>query len=537
MKSERILNAFGKISDELIADADITQRSKKGHFPWKAFLATAACLCLILTAAFVIPNLFPNETNGPVFEATKSPAVMESAPVATKPPATTASAPVATKPPATIASVPVPTKAPITIATVPPVTKPPATEPPGIVDPPGENKLNYGQVLYLSVDNKTDTGITALAFQHIDGTSNPKNKTTSAKPPAFVFSTSQINVVAKAVEELGVYETFNEYGSTETEKYRLFLMEVIDPLESGLGETFYYMLPENLKGDLTQYDALLIAMSQRPKNFVLQKEGKLTAFDYLFCDTYRPELGNIIAFTDGVFDESLWQDRSWRFGYQFAKRLLDKDATLVSRGSTLEEVLQRRQEWMEKTEQVKHIDFQTEAAQQLMDYLKPYENGVFVPEKRTWASWSIYWVSRYINGCPTNEWYKIDCETEEVEASEYRFEDEDFENLPDISSYIAGLDLEKIAPQHTDPSGKTMIYNTAVGWYEKTENGVYSVVRIAWRYFDQDDSFVEYYDETFILLDETGDHIISREELIGLIGENPNIYNKEYGVATSRPMY
>ena len=543
MKNERILNAFGKISDELIADADITQRSKRGNFPWKAVLATAACLCLILATALAIAHLFPNETNGPVLEATKSPAVMESAPVATKPPATTASAPVATKPPATTASAPVATKPPATTATVPPVTKPPAIEPPWIVNPPGDNKLNYGQVLYLSVDNKTDTGIAGLAFQHIVGTSNPNgNNTTSSTPPKFGFRISQINVVAKAVKELGLYETFNEYGSTRTKQYRLFLMEVIDPLQSGLDGTFHYLLPANLKGDLTQYDALLIAMSQRPKNFILQNGENLTAFDYLFGDPWdEPELGNMIAFTDGIFDESLWQDRSWLFGYQFGKHCLDEndDSLLVSRGSTLEEALQRRQDRLGKTAQVKHLAFRTEAAQQLMDYLKPYENGVFAPVANSWATdfWSVYWVRRYINGSPTNEWYQIDYETEEVEASEYRFEDEDFENLPDISSYIASLDLEKIAPQHTDTSGKELIFNTAVGWYEKTENGVYSVVRIAWRYWDQEDPYTEYYDETFILLDETGDHIISREELIELIGENQNISHEEYGTAISMPMY
>lgn len=47
---------------------------------------------------------------------------------------------------------------------------------------------------------------------------------------------------------------------------------------------------------------------------------------------------------------------------------------------------------------------------------------------------------------------------------------------------------------------------------------------------------MEYYDETFILLDETGDHIISREELIELIGDNQNISNKEYGVGIEMPM-
>ena len=47
---------------------------------------------------------------------------------------------------------------------------------------------------------------------------------------------------------------------------------------------------------------------------------------------------------------------------------------------------------------------------------------------------------------------------------------------------------------------------------------------------------MRYYDETFILLDETGDHIISRENLIELIGENRNISYEEYGVGIDMPM-
>ena len=115
-------------------------------------------------------------------------------------------------------------------------------------------------------------------------------------------------------------------------------------------------------------------------------------------------------------------------------------------------------------------------------------------------------------------------------------EDVDFEKLPDLSAYIESLDMMKIAPQHTNTTGKILIYNSVVGWYEKTENGVYSIVRIAWRYYDQDDYYVEYYDETFILLDEAGDHIVSREELLDLIGENRNISYEEYGVGIDMPM-
>lgn len=413
---------------------------------------------------------------------------------------------------------------------------------PGTADSP----LNYGQVSFLTADHKKSVTNTGNGFQYIAGTRNPGGSGLNYAPPRFEFQCNYINVVAKAVEEYpGIYETLNEYGSTQTYQYRLLRMEVIDPLESGMEGAFLYLLPIHLKGDLTAYDSLLISMMQLPKNYVLQTDEQLAVFEYLFADPFdTPELGNIIAFNNGVFDESLWQDRSWFYGYQFAGRMLDWDKgdLLVSRGSTLEEALQRRKEQIAEMGdryqvlQVNHFDFQTEAAQEAMNYLKPFENGIFVPERIMARYRQDYGIRRYINGCPTNEQITINADDETVEQSQYRFEDADFEKLPDLSTYIESLNLSKIAPQHTDPTGKILIYNTAVGWYEKTEDGVYSIVRIAWRYFDEDDYYIEYYDETFILLHETGDYIISREDLIKLIGQNHNISNKKYGEAISRPM-
>lgn len=411
---------------------------------------------------------------------------------------------------------------------------------------PGTGPLNYGQISYLSADDKIGINKTGKGFQYIAGTQNPGvGGGVSSAPPKFEFRHGYIHVVAKAIEEVGIYETLNAYGSTQTHSYRVFAMQVIDPLasgmETGLPGTFFYLLPSYLQGDLTQYDALLISMTQLPKNSVLRNGDMLTSIDYIFIDPQSyPELGNIIAFTDGVFDESLWQDRSWLYGYQFARHLLDEndDSLLVSRGSTLEEALQRRQaqieEWGEwaKHQTVKHYDFQTDAAKQVMAYVRPFENGVFVPYGNSYS----YGVRRYINGCPTNEWIQIDMEDETITTSDYRFVDADFESLPDLSAYVTSLDLSKIAPQHTDPSGKILIFHSAVGWYEKTETGVYSIVRIAWLYYAEDNYLMEYYDETFIILDETGDHIISREELIELIGPNSNISREEYGVGIEMPM-
>lgn len=352
-------------------------------------------------------------------------------------------------------------------------------------------------------------------------------------------------VVARAVEEVpDVYQTLNGYGSIYTHRYRIFKMQVVDPLESGMDGTFYYALPETLKGDLTAYDALLISMYQRGNDLIMLNTltKKLTSFSMMFMDPYdTPELGNIIAFTDGVFDESLWQDRSWIYGYQFARHYLDAgsghDDMLVYRGSTLEDALETMRRiqagWgaLHEPTTVNKYEFRSEPAREAASFVKPFENGVFVPMRD--ARVSRY--HRYIGGCPTSEWIQIDLETEEVTRSEYCFADSDFEALPDIAAYIGSLELSSIAPQHTDADGKMLLFNSAMGWYEKTAQDVYSIVRIAWRYCEENDPFEQYYDETFILLDDCGARIVSREDLIALIGENPNISEDAYGTGFTVP--
>lgn len=398
-------------------------------------------------------------------------------------------------------------------------------------------------IVMLGDDCKTSNAVNGIAVKYGGGS---VASSTHQSPPSFGFTMEYVAVVAKAVEELGaVYESLNSYGSIYIYEYRVYKMEVVDSLESGLEGEFYYALPSYLKGDLTEYDSLLMAMSQLPKGHILKniETNSLQAFDKLFTAP-APEMGNITAFTEGVFDESLWQDPSWLYGYQFAKQALDgvweNEAMFVKRGTSLEEALASFKAYKEEyfssgwytAPKYEPYDYKTEDARAQAEYMKPFENGVFNPV--SFGTDDVYYF-RYIGGIPTNQWVCINTRTESVLESEYAFEDEDFSNLPDLAAYVAALKLEDIQPKHMDVEGKKEIYNYVTAWYEKTDSGVYSFVKVSWHYASQDYRY-DYYDERFYIISEDGAEEISREALVAIVGDdNSNVSKYNYGAPYERP--
>ncbi len=57
MKKERILNAVGKISDDLIEDAAVVAKKESSAVIRRRWVALAACLCLVMIGAFAAPAL------------------------------------------------------------------------------------------------------------------------------------------------------------------------------------------------------------------------------------------------------------------------------------------------------------------------------------------------------------------------------------------------------------------------------------------------------------------------------------------------
>ena len=76
MKNERILNALGKINDDMIADAKIGAQAKKTTPQWVRWVAMAACLCLIVTASALIAPLFGGESGDSTIKIPINPLVI-----------------------------------------------------------------------------------------------------------------------------------------------------------------------------------------------------------------------------------------------------------------------------------------------------------------------------------------------------------------------------------------------------------------------------------------------------------------------------
>jgi hypothetical protein len=167
-------------------------------------------------------------------------------------------------------------------------------------------------------------------------------------PPKFEFSRG-IAVKAKVVKNHpDTYYQLDVHPNYRPQGYRLIQMEVLEVIRGiDMPEYFLYLIPEDTYVDMSVYDSLLISMVQiGTENYVMKNgmKNQIEAFGLpIFADLERqPELGSIIAFTDGVFDESLWQNGNWRYGYQFGKYYLDNPQygdLVVYRGGTESEAI------------------------------------------------------------------------------------------------------------------------------------------------------------------------------------------------------
>ncbi len=373
-------------------------------------------------------------------------------------------------------------------------------------------------------------------------------------PPRFQFNrgiTVKAKVVKNHSDQYYKLDVSSEFRPTA---YRLIQMETIEVIYGeNVPKYFLYLIQDYVYVDMSVYDSLLISMYQQGiENYVLKNatQNQMESFELpLFRDHQdHPELGNIIAFKDGIFDESLWQNENWIYGYQFADHLLDnpEDSDLVvARGDSESDVISKiKKQFSEynyiapSTNCISALDFKTQAAKDVLEYVKPFVNGVF---SQTYYANSRILFRRFINGCQTEETISIDLHTEEVTYSEARYTEDDMAKMVNISAHLsqkAKEYAEKLpTPPHTDPEGKTLLCLNLYAWYEKVDGKLYGVIKTAWRYMEEGDYYVQYYDDNYVLYDMSSESAaeISRDDLIELLGER-NVYTGEYGLGILMPM-
>jgi len=400
-------------------------------------------------------------------------------------------------------------------------------------------------------------------LEFVAGTSLSLSGSKNSDPPTFGFNLG-IVVKAKVVknypDKYYKLDVSSEYRPTA---YRLIQLETIEVIcGENVPQYFLYLIREYVYVDMSVYDSLLISMQQLGiENYVLKNgiQNQIESFELpIFADYHdEPELGNIIAFSDGIFDESLWQNESWLYGYQFARWELDNPENsnlVVARGdsesSVISVIKKRYENWYTSEFSKRHRiittvitpDFSTQAAKEVLEYVKPFVNGVFSQRYEPYYGRNGQLIfRRYINGCQTEETITIDLLAEEVTYSEVCYTKEDMKRLENISVHLSEKASEYAKqfpiPPHTDPEGKELLCLNLYAWYAKVDGKLYGVIKTAWRYKKNNNWYIQYYDDAYVLYDMSARTAIdiSRDDLVAIIGTR-NVYKGEYGIEITMPM-
>lgn len=368
-------------------------------------------------------------------------------------------------------------------------------------------------------------------------------ETGATSPPRYYFDVDAFVVRAELEEILP-----GTYGKNKIMKFRT--LEAVNG--KNIPEEFYYMISGSLEGDFFAYDTFIISMRQKgTEGYVIENTAE-SRYDVLelplFSGFSRTELGDFIAFTDGKFDERLWQDKSWVYGYQFAEMMLDAGSTelVVYRGCTEEYTLGKIRSMIASRGETSTdisaagTDFTGAEAKAALEYVKPFENGVFL-QKLIYSQHGVKSIkyTRYINNCETDEYIIINTEDETVSRSAQKYTEKDLEELENIALHIADMkerySAEPPAPPHTNESGKLLHTLKIQGRYAKKDGVVYGIIEIYWTYGKKGsshyDKYIRYYDDKFILYGNDT-HIpeeVSREEFAALADFDEPVRRYEYG--------
>ncbi len=213
-----------------------------------------------------------------------------------------------------------------------------------------------------------------------------------------------IAVEAKVLDVLpDIYVSMSRsYG---TRPFRVLRMKTLDVLHGeGMPSEFYYCIPARLSTDLAQYSSLILRLDQLGlENYLMRNmsRNRLETLDMVFTSgvDYDPNWGAVLAFRNGVVDESLWDLEGWNTAKETMHYHLTSDAVYPGApGRTVQEVKCMIAEQLEivkksgenytKRMKVYHLsDFTSAETLKAINYVEPFKNGVFWQETSNIPAW------------------------------------------------------------------------------------------------------------------------------------------------------
>lgn len=260
---------------------------------------------------------------------------------------------------------------------------------------------------------------------------------------------------------------------------------------------------------------------------VNQTTRTMEAFSLLFevYNYYSPHYGSVVAFTDGILDVSLWDQKGWGIGEYYVQKILEADPWLhfpASEGSTPADTKATILEWIGDSEWVHYMNVETWAdfpEHTVFDYVKPFENGVFA--HRYLGDTSVRY-TRLINGFHTTESILIKDGTVTYEGE--AFTQADLAAVPDLGAMIQNLDLDALEQPHAayyEGRDVRLWRYGATGKYAKVDGQIYGIVKVTWHYLQNGVYGIDisYYDAMYYLVSADGSYrTASWEELQALLG-------------------
>ena len=479
MKQNDIFSALSFVDDELTARAHKTMQGEhkyKKIAAWKRWSRVAACVCLVLAGALLFP----------LFE------------------------------------------------------KPPVVD---FIDhsvAPWENLWVPGDE--LSVEN------------HVSGGSEAE------MAPATLAYKRGLGVVAKVIEILpDVYVNAASSSSTAS-KYHIIKLEILEELYGeNIPKELYFRLYAHLDPSLDEYEYIVIGglkqVGFEDYAMINLTQKRAESFTLMFeCSSFS-DRGAILPFKDGVFSLEHWKKDGWLNWFRGGWENLtvgsfcfgDEDFPAWE-GCTLEETKQAIEALRDPEKYYNSVTFDrvrtneifaTDAQKEVLDYVKPYENGLFA--QSAYCNSGAVWFIRNVGGFLTNEKIRMTDEGE-IEYLGERFTQEDLASIQDLGAFVSALDLNALDPPHT-PGHEQMEIVTRYfkAKYIKHNGVVYGIVRIVWTLKQSGESqrdTLYYEDDLYYLIMPDGTcQTVEVDELTEYIGDDSIVVKMDYGVGYYRGFY